>query len=263
MHRTVLAIAAVVVVLTGTVVGFVVYRHVGAMNRDTKPPTVASNTSDTPVETPEERPQPRPPVASANTPAPPAEVPPEEMAPEPAPTDPDPPDEASDDVKKRIGDLLATLSQDEKNEVLRQISQERRDKYREEYRYRLRTQAVVENLKWQRDEILRLTDLQSQQINGIIEPMRPRMKDSLAVLWTREGELRQEIAQLFRQGRREEIGPLNDELRDVLKETEEIKNQYNEELKLQLQDILTPEQLDWLKKRDNVGRSPQRPEVRR
>ena len=75
---------------------------------------------------------------------------------------------------------------------------------------------------------------------------------SLADNWTSEDELRKQMGELYRQGRRDEVGPLNEELRAVRRGTGELKKQFDGEFRLQLQDILTPEQGQWLKKRTGV-----------
>ena len=71
---------------------------------------------------------------------------------------------------------------------------------------------------------------------------------SLADNWTREDELRKQMREMYRQGRRDEVAPMNEELHTLQRETGEFKKQFDDEFKLQLQDILTPEQNQWLQR---------------
>lgn len=259
MHRPILVIAGAALAVTVAVVGLVVYRHVAAAGRAAGPQvSVAPSEVEEPATVQsEEAPRKSRARPAAVKPAAEAAAPTEAAVPE-TPVEAAPVAETRDELKKRIGDLLAAASQEEKDELLQQLTQERRERFMEESRYRLPAEALVGSLKFQREGGLRLTELQSQQVDAAAQSLRPRMKASLEALWAREGELRQAIGQLYREGRRDEVSPLTEELRNVSREIEGIKAQFNDELRLQLQDVLNPEQQqEWLKARDGAGQRPQ------
>jgi len=161
----------------------------------------------------------------------------------------EPEEPAPEETKERVRQLLATMTPEEKKELSSQLTRERQRQHRDQRRYYLRTQMALNSLRWYRDANLKLTGLQKEQIKNVLEPMKPRMKITLGDNWAREDELRDQIRELYRQGRRDEAPPLSQELQTLRKNTAELKKQFDEEFGLQLQDILTPEQGQWLKKR--------------
>ena len=250
MHRTLLVIVSVVLVLAIGAVGLVVYDRLGSGN-DVDQLQAEVPQPNEPRQQEQSQVDPAPLVPAEKTklpsPDPAAEITTEtaeEMIAEEEPEEP-----APEGTKERVRQLLDTLTPEEKKELGRQLMRERRRNYRQRRRYGLPSQMTVNSLRWQRDANLKLTDLQQEQIKNVLEPMKPRIKSMLTDNWTREDELRRQMDDLFRQNRREDIPPLNEELQTLRRSTTEIKKQFDEEFKLQLQDILTPEQNEWLKKR--------------
>ncbi|NIA21092.1 MAG: hypothetical protein GWP05_03765 [Anaerolineaceae bacterium] len=250
MHRTLLVIVTVVLALAIGAVGLVVYDRLGSGNGAGQRQAQAPQPNE-PRQQEQPQVDPAPTVSVEETkpasPGPAAETTAEtagEMIVEEEPEEP-----APEETKERVRQLLATLTPEERKELGRQLMRERRRRYRQRRRYGLPSQMTVNSLRWQRDANLKLTGLQQEQIKNVLEPMKPRIKSLLADNWAREDELRRQMGDLFRQNRRDEVPPLNEELQTLRRNTNEIKKQFDEEFKLQLQDILTPEQNEWLKKR--------------
>ena len=250
MHRKLLIIATVVLVLAVGSVGLVAYQQLlSGNNGDQRQAEVPQSTEPELQQEPQVEPAPIVPARKVETP-PPGLV--KEGATELAEMmafEEEPEAEAPEETKDRIHQLLASLTPEEKKELNNQLMRERQRKHREQRRYNLRTQAFLNSLRWQRDANMKLTLLQQEQIKSVLESMKPRIKMSLADNWTREEELRKQMGELSRQGRRNEATPLNEELRTLQRGTGEVKKQFDDEFRLQLHDILTPEQNQWLNKR--------------
>lgn len=250
MHRKLLVIATVVLVLAVGSVGLVAYQQLRPDNKGHQQQADAPQPGEPdPQQEPQVDPAPVVPARKVEMPPPDlVEEGPTELA-EMMAFEEELEAEAPEETKDRIRQLLASLTPEEKKELSNQLMRERRRKHREQRRYYLRTQAALNSLRRQRDANMKLTDLQQEQIKNVLESMKPRMKMSLADNWTREDELRKQMGELHRQGRRDEVGPLNQELQALQRGTGEFKKRFDDEFRLQLQDILTPEQGQWLNKR--------------
>ncbi len=227
MHRKLLIIATVVLVLAVGSVGLVAYQQLlSGNNGDQRQAEVPQSTEPELQQEPQVEPAPIVPARKVETP-PPGLV--KERAtelPEMMVFEEELEAEAPEETKDRIRELLTSLTTEEKKELSNQLMRERRRKHRDQRRYYLPTQMALRSLRWQRDANMKLTDLQQEQIKNVLESMKPRITMSLADNWTREDELRKQMGEMYRQGRRDEVKPLNEELQALQRGTGEFKKPF-------------------------------------
>lgn len=150
----------------------------------------------------------------------------------------------NEDVKARIATLVNSLSEEEERELLRQLGQRRAEKWMETQKYSLPTDFRLRGLRWQNKGQLKLSDAQQQQVTQFGEVMKPRIEAALQNVWAREAELREQANTLREEGREDEMRAVFEQLGELNRQSNDIKQELDTEFRAMLGQILTAEQME-------------------
>jgi hypothetical protein len=237
MSRTlIIAVVAVVVLAVGAAVALVV-------SSGGKPPIATTTvTTDQNAATPadQEQTETKPSAVTART-GPMAET---KVAanPKPAKQETAVGDEKTAEVRQKV----ASMSEEERRLYERELGRRRMQDEMERRKYDLGSDRVLRRLD--RDEALRLSDAQWQQVNALRDGYKPKIDQAVGALYAQQSELMSQMGPMMGRGGGNEGGNEEDrravfeKMNELRQQIEEAKAPIEAEYKAALSTILTAEQ---------------------
>lgn len=167
-------------------------------------------------------------------------------------------------ARDRMRGLLASLTDEERRALMREMRHERMEEFRERQRYQLPTDNRLRMLSWRGrrdDNNLAPSEAQQAQINAIQEGIRPQVEARLQSLWGRQQEIFSEARALREAGQGEQAREAYGEMGEINRQIQEVKQEIDQTYQQQLATILSPEQLKALEEMEVRRRRGGRPNV--
>ena len=238
MHRILLGgVIAVVVLAVGAVVAVVL----NGRDTETPMPSTAAQPASAMAEKPEVD-EPDFPELSEPVTAPPAEAEPKVSA-AATTSQPDAATEEGGDVRQRMATLLDSLTDEERQALVREHMRRRRDAWIERRKYSLPTDGKLRRLD-RLDDALKLSEVQRAQIEAAQATFKPQIEMALQDIWAQQSDLRQRMRDLWEAGQREEAGALREQASSLREESGEIKAELDAKYTESLAGILSAEQIE-------------------
>lgn len=169
--------------------------------------------------------------------------------------------DASPELRAKVRAILRKLTPTEQEEMARQLQELQTRKAREQAKYALPSQQKLQELDKLSGGALKLSDFQRQQIQALNADMKPKVTGALSPFWDQDAQLSQQRRALESAGRGGETGAIAQELRDLRKQRDAVKQALDWEYRQMLAAVLTPEQLAAIGggSRNQPAQAPQRP----
>ena len=162
---------------------------------------------------------------------------------------------ADDERVARFRDMVANMSSDDRQLLMREIMRQRGREMAERRKYDLPSDRRLRRLERTRDDNLRLTDAQREQIDAIRDTYKPQLDAQLQDIWAQQAELREDAMALMSEGKRDEARALFEQMNELNQQADQLKAPLDEQYKAALASILTPEQTaEMAQERDTSGR---------
>ncbi|MBN2584358.1 MAG: Spy/CpxP family protein refolding chaperone [Planctomycetes bacterium] len=238
MHRILIGVAVAVVVLA--VGAIVTVAWLRPSDTKTTQPVAVAPAETTEVETEPVR-RTRPAARPAAAPAESDEEPPA-IGDAPPPDDMNPAAAGGENMDEKIKAILDTLTEDEQRALMRAMAGRMMRDRMEQRRYDLPSDRRLRVLERGRNEAIRLSDVQRDQLNALKENLKPKIDAAMSDIWQKQEQLRQQGMQLMSEGKRDEARTLFEQMNELRQQGEQAMAPIDEEYKVALSGILTPEQ---------------------
>ena len=167
---------------------------------------------------------------------------------------------AGEGTDGKVNRILADLNNEEQQALMRAMGRRMGEQRREQQRYDLPSDRRLRRLERSRDETLRLSDAQREQIEAVRSVMKPKIEAAMQGIWAKQEELQGQVSQLREEGKRDEIRAVFEQYGPLREQANELQAPLDEEYKTSLSAILSPEQTQALEQqgggesRDRGGR---------
>lgn len=167
----------------------------------------------------------------------------------------------TEDRGAEMRQLLESMSDDDRRALIREFFRMQGQQRMEQRRYEMPSDRRLRRLERTRDENLRLTDAQQQQISSIRESYKPQLDTLLGDIWVKQADLREQAMEIMQSGgSREDAQGIWDQVRQLGEQADQIKAPLEAEYQTAVSSLLTPAQLEVFQQEntDRGGRGDRR-----
>jgi hypothetical protein len=239
MHRVLLGVVIAVVALAVGAVVMLAVRNNGDLEQQTPTPSARQSSSIAETAGVDDSDSPDLPTPVIKQPA---GTQPKVSAAAPNPR-PSAPAEESDEVRERMAKLLDSLTDEERQALVRENRRRDMEARRERRRYALPSDRKLRGLD-RLDDALKLSDVQRAQVEATQATFKPQIEMALQDVWARQSELGQTMRELWAAGEREEAGALREQFGELREESNKIKAELDARYTESLAGILSTEQIE-------------------